>query len=82
MRSIEAPYACLIRGNILFWIASEIEVDIGAGGIEVDTGRVGTFVQAGIQLATPDSAPAAEGDHFALRDTADDDWREWLPELR
>jgi paraquat-inducible protein B len=74
----------LIRGNTQFWNASGIEVDIGFTGVEVDTGPLETFVQGGIQLATPDpaAAPAAEGDRFALRDTPDDDWREWSPVLR
>ena len=82
--AIEAEYAFLIRGNTQFWNASGIDVDLGLTGIEVETGPLETFVQGGIELATPDpaAAPAAEGDRFALRDTPDDDWREWSPVLR
>ncbi len=82
--AIEAEYASLIRGNTQFWNASGIEVDVGLTGIKVETGPLETFVQGGIQLATPApaAAPAAEGDRFVLRETPDDDWREWSPVLR
>ncbi len=82
--AIEAQYASLIRGNTQFWNASGIEIDLSLSGIKVETGPLETFVQGGIELATPDSpsAPAAEGDRFVLREAPDEDWREWSPVLR
>lgn len=82
--TIEPRYASLIRSNTQFWNASGIDFDLGLTGLKLETGPLETFLQGGIQIATPEpaEASASDGDRFVLMQKPDDDWQEWSPKLR
>ena len=81
---IEAQHAVLVRANSQFWNASGVAVDIGLGGIELETAAFDTVLRGGVQMATPDppAARAAPGRHFTLLDAPKDKWQQWAPVLR
>jgi paraquat-inducible protein B len=81
---IEPQYTWLIRSNTEFWNASGVDFDLGFGGVKLETGPLETFIQGGVQIATPEppAGPAGEGDTFILQEKPHDDWQEWSPVLR
>jgi paraquat-inducible protein B len=81
---IESQHAMLVRDNTQFWNASGIAVDVGLGGIEIETGAFDTVLRGGVQMATPDppAARAVPGRRFTLLDAPEGKWQEWAPALR
>ena len=81
---IEAQHTVLVRANTQFWNASGVTVDVGFGGIELETGAFDTVLRGGVQMATPDppAARAVPGRHFTLLDGPNEKWRKWAPVLR
>lgn len=81
---IAPEHALVIRTNTHFWNASGVDVDLGWGGVEAETGPLETLIRGGVQVATPEPAgPRARSGHrFALRDEPEEGWQEWAPVLR
>ena len=81
---IEAEYAALVRDNTQFWNASGVDIDLGWGGLDVETGPLDTLLRGGVQMATPDppAARAVAGSRFTLREAPDAEWKTWSPALR
>jgi paraquat-inducible protein B len=81
---IAPEYASVIRQDTQFWNASGVEIDLGWGGLETQTGPLETLLRGGIQVATPDPpGPRAEpADRFVLREQPDEGWQSWEPVLR
>lgn len=51
---IKQRYAHLVASNSRFWNASGVHVSLDTGGIEIQTGTVGTLLTGGIEFLTPD----------------------------
>jgi paraquat-inducible protein B len=81
---IAPEYAAVVRSNSQFWNASGFDLDVGWGGVEVDTGSLETLVRGGVQVATPDPAGerARSGDRFDLHAEPQEGWQDWSPVLR
>jgi paraquat-inducible protein B len=84
--SIKKPYDALIHENTRFWNSSGIRVDAGLfSGLKVDTESVEAIIAGGISLATPEGSgmggEAQSGQHFVLRDKAENDWLTWSPAI-
>ncbi|MBI5557825.1 MAG: MCE family protein [Deltaproteobacteria bacterium] len=83
---IKKPYDALIHENTRFWNSSGIRVDAGLfSGLRVDTESVEAIMAGGISLATPEGSgmgpEAGPGQHFLLRDKAEEDWLTWNPAI-
>lgn len=57
---IEAPYDDLVNANSRFWNASGISVNVGAEGIELDTGSLESILLGGIAFGLPEGIEAGE----------------------
>ena len=81
---IAPEYAVVIRSNTHFWNASGVDLDVGLGGVHVETGPLETLIRGGIQVATPEPAgePARSGARFVLRAEPEQGWKDWAPVLR
>lgn len=67
---IYAPHAALIHPESRFWVASGLEVSIGAEGVKIATAPLMTILSGGIVFDTPDSElrtkPSPAGSRFFL----------------
>ena len=82
--SIEEKYAPLVRKNSVFWNASGIGVDIGLGGVEIQTESLEAVLAGGVAFATPEKkmgAPVADGHTFEIHDKLDERWLKWAPRI-
>jgi paraquat-inducible protein B len=80
---IEDRYAYLVRANTQFWNISGFSIDLGWGGLDVDTGPLTTLIRGGVQIATPEPPEgyAEPGSRFDLRAAPDLEWQAWSPAL-
>ncbi len=84
--NIEPAYRKLIYAGTKFWNASGIKFGGSIlSGMAMRTESVQALLAGGVALATPEGeqmGPAARGgEHFALAETADDEWLKWQPIL-
>lgn len=67
---IQTPFEDLIRDKTRFWNASGIRVQLGSGGVTVQTESLQSILTGGIAFETPESAtndpPSPEGAAFTL----------------
>jgi paraquat-inducible protein B len=57
---IEAPYHKLITTNTKFWDISGIKMKLGASGIQMSTGSLGTLLTNGVTFGIPEGMPVGE----------------------
>lgn len=84
--NIRPEYQHLVHTGTKFWNASGIEVSGGIfGGLTVSTESMEALVAGGVALATPEDDemgdPAQSNDHFPLTKKAEEQWKNWAPEL-
>ncbi len=81
--AIDADYTNLIRANSRFWNRSGFRVDVGLRGVDIDAESLAGIAAGGIEFATPDSPgdPAHSGQRFELYSKAEDDWKNWRPQM-
>ncbi|MEQ8234340.1 MAG: MlaD family protein [Gammaproteobacteria bacterium] len=67
---VREPYAALVRESTRFWLASGIDVAVGAEGLDVSMPSLQQLVLGGIEFGTPRgkkrAPPAAAGASFEL----------------
>ncbi len=67
---IRDPHTQLVRNDSRFWNASGVDVEVGAGGLRVNTESLQALLTGGVAFDTPlvamAEAPAAEGTSFEL----------------
>ncbi len=80
---IESNQAHLVRDNSRFWNASGVGVNLGFGGLSVQTSSIQSMLSGGIGFATPKRpGERVDNDHrFELAREVDDDWLDWRPDL-
>ena len=70
---IQEPYHQLVRQNTRFWIASGLDVNLTANGLQIDTESIASLLIGGLAFATFEGETlmpeADEGTHFKLYET-------------
>lgn len=84
--TIDESYAPLIRENTRFWKASGARVSGGLfSGLSISTESMEALLTGGIALATPENMEMGRevDDHhlFILHDQAEEEWRDWQPNI-
>jgi len=73
---IQEPYHQFVRRNTRFWIASGLDLNLTANGLQIDTESIMSLMIGGIAFSTfPNEAiepEAEEGAHFKLYETHDE----------
>ena len=78
------PYARLVHTDSVFWETGGIEADLDLlGGLRFELDSLQGLLVGGVAFATPDSSgeAAGMGHSFVLHEEAQDEWREWSPQL-
>jgi paraquat-inducible protein B len=70
---IQEPYHKFVRQNTRFWVASGLDVNLTANGLQIDTESVTSLLIGGLAFSTfPNEAPQPEAEkdaHFKLYET-------------
>jgi len=80
---IDERYKPLVRANSRFWNRSGFHFEAGLRGIEARSGTLGTLLEGGVGLTTPDR-PGEEAEAnaiFVLHDAPEDAWLAWSPDI-
>ena len=80
-------YAFIVHKGTKFWNVSGIEVNGGVfSGMSIRTESMEAIIRGGVAMATPPGrmmgGVAENGLHFPLAKKAEDDWKDWEPNLR
>jgi len=80
---VHQPYQALVRDNSIFWERSGVDIDVGLLGVSVSTSPLASFLNGGINFATPDMPGnlIATDAEFELSDENNDDWLRWEPQI-
>ena len=80
---INRPYDKLIRTNTVFWNTSGVRFHLGWRGLRVETPTFASALAGGMSFATPTKAGerAAAGSVFSVKDSYEDKWGKWSPEI-
>lgn len=73
---IQGEYGKLITDKTHFWNVSGIDLQVGAGGVQLHTGTLESLISGGVSFDVPPpgvpSEPAKDGQTFALYDSYED----------